>query len=59
MRFTELVNDVGLSVEEAFERVNNPLRRVKYYRDGMTLHSYCKKHGLSYNTEYAKLKRVF
>ena len=54
--FLKLVNHKGMSVEEAFENVDKLVGNVKYYRDGMTLYSYCKKYGLSYDTEYAKLK---
>lgn len=56
-RFLQLINEKGMTPEEAFDNVNKVVGNVKYYRDGMTLYSYCKKHGLSYNIEYAKLKR--
>ena len=53
--FLFLVNRKGLSTEEALHILDNPATNAKYYRDGMTLHAYCKKHGLSYNVEYRKL----
>lgn len=56
--FLSLVNSKGLSTEEALHRINNPASSAKYYRDGMTLHAYCKKHGLSYNIEYGKLRKA-
>ena len=55
--FLKLIYEKGMSVEEAFENVDSLVGNIKYYRDGMTLYSYCKKHGISYNIEYAKLKK--
>lgn len=57
-QFIHIINEEGLSPEEALDRLNNPRSNAKYYRDGMTLFSYCKKHGLSYNVEYAKLRKA-
>lgn len=56
-RFIHLINSEGLSIEEALHRVNNPRGNAKYYRDGIPLTVYCRKHGLNYNTEYRKLKQ--
>lgn len=55
-RFIHFINNERLSPEEALHRVNNPSYNAKYYRDGIPLTVYCRKHGLNYNKEYRKLK---
>ena len=54
--FLDLVNNKGFTQEEALHRLDNPVTSAKYYRDGLSLYSYCKKHGISYNREYYRLK---
>ena len=53
--FIKIINNERLSVEEALNRLDNPRSNAKYYRDGIPLTVYCRKHGLNYNKEYRKL----
>lgn len=43
-----------LPLEDAIDRAINKKGLVKYYRDGMTLHQWCKIHNVNYNSEYMK-----
>lgn len=56
--FLQLINEKGFTPEEALHRLDNPVTSAKYYRDGMSLFTYCKKHGISYNREYYRLKHA-
>ncbi len=54
--FLDLINRKGMTPEEALQRLDNPVTSAKYFREGESLYSYCRKHGISYNKEYYRLK---
>lgn len=49
---------MGLTQDDAINRAKNGVKRYKYERDGMSLHEYCKKHGISYSSEIYKMRKA-
>ena len=49
---------MGLTQDDAINRAKNGVKRYKYERDGISLHEYCKKHGLSYLNEVYKVRKA-
>lgn len=56
-RFIFLINEEGLSFEEALQKVDNPRDRVKYYRDGKSLRQWCIEKNKSYWKEWNKERK--